>query len=156
MRNATAQEAKRCSKRSYRGPWMRPGLGEAPDTPGPQPLGGCLPVQVPLRPPSLWLWHFLHPGFLCRLRDFFSRFIFRIYIFNPSGMCLAVSERGPVFFSSRWMFTCANTTYFTICPLPTELNDYLCRILCPRVRGNLFLDSLLFSVVCSSARATLI
>lgn len=89
-------------------------------------------------------------------RFFFSRFIFRVYIFNPSGMCLAASERGPVFFSSRWTFARANTSSFTTCPLPTQPNAHLCRILCPRVRGNLFLDSLLFSVVCSSARATLI
>lgn len=74
--NETAQEVKRWGKHSCRRPWTRPGPGEAPGRPrthlGPaSPAGGCLPVQVPLRSPSLRPLHFLRPGLTCCLRDFF-------------------------------------------------------------------------------------
>lgn len=76
---------------------MRPGLGEAPDTPGPQPRGGCLPVQVPLRPPSLWPWHFLHPGFLCRLQDFFFQDLFFAFTFLIHLECVWLHLSGVQF-----------------------------------------------------------
>lgn len=43
MMNETAPEVKRGGEYSCRGEWMRPGPGEAPDTPGP-PARGRLPA----------------------------------------------------------------------------------------------------------------
>ena len=158
--NETAQEVKRRGKHSCRRPRIRPGPGEARTHLGPaSPAGGCLPVQGS---PSLWPLHFLRPGLMCRLRDFF-------FVFCKIASYLFFMLTFLIHLEFVWLYL--SRAQFSLLPdgrslVPTPLISQspsspraelspLSYIMSSCTRESI-LDSLLFSIVCSSARAILI